>query len=288
MKARMLLSVTLLLSVLLVACELVPTLPVTVREGFESGGGGWEKGADVPDDPNQPGQKVAWSIRRSQEQASEGASSARFFLDGRQDDGTIWLVREFYVPAEQDVTVSLSFDVWSQDESFNTIAYVVACAGDRWPVWESDFNLEQSATQVAGWRRYDYRFDARSDASRNGGCMAWRRGDDIQNVGFNDVQHCGQIVERWHAKHLGLGQILIAGRSKLNVRHTVPCLVVELRKISRAKASDLHTSRAAIAAAASAVLAVPPRSRVTPFRSEIADSTASRRRIPSDASSSIP
>lgn len=173
MNARILLSVT-LLSVLLIACEPAvsptpipqptsPSMPVTFREGFEVGVDSWEQGADVPDDPNRPGQKVTWTIEQSPEQASEGVSSARFFLDGRQDDGTVWLVRAFHVPAGQNVVVTLSFDVWSQEESFNTIAYVAACAGARAPVRETDFNLEQSANQVAGWKRYDYRFDARGD-----------------------------------------------------------------------------------------------------------------------------
>lgn len=164
-------------SVLLLACDLggrpsdlpspmptPPTIgPVRLREDFEAGLGNWQTGSDVPEDPNRPGQPVAWSITPSREQASEGQNSVRFVLDGVADDGTIWLVRSFDVPPDQDLLVNLAFDLWSESESFNTLAMVAAYAGPRPPEAEGDFDLSQPANLASGWRRYTYDIPTRSD-----------------------------------------------------------------------------------------------------------------------------
>jgi hypothetical protein len=129
------------------------------REGFESGLAGWTKGADVPQDPNRPGETVAWSIEVSAEEAFEGSSSARYDLDGTQDDGTIWLVRSFDAdPGLHDVRLALR--LWSESESFNTLARVAAYAGPVAPAVEADFDTSETANQVAGWREYAYDFVA--------------------------------------------------------------------------------------------------------------------------------
>jgi hypothetical protein len=93
---------------------------------------------------------------------AEGTASARFTLDGSQDDGTIWLTRPFDVAAEESFRVQLTFDLWSASESFNTLANVAATAGSRPPREENDFNLGQPANQSEGWRTYEYEFDVRS------------------------------------------------------------------------------------------------------------------------------
>lgn len=145
-----------------------PSMPtpmdqVSFQEGFESGLGDWQTGADVPQDPNRPGQTVEWSILASREQASEGQGSVRLDLDGRQDDGTIWLVRSFDLQPDRDLAVSLAFDLWSESESFNTLAMVAVYAGPRPPQAEEDFDLSQAANLASGWRRYTYTIPARSD-----------------------------------------------------------------------------------------------------------------------------
>lgn len=141
-----------------------PNLPVVFHEGFESGLEGWEQGADVPQDPNNPGQPVAWSIDASDEQAVEGTQSARFVLDGSQDDGTIWLARELQVPADTELVIDLTFDLWSTSESFNRLANVAAYAGLYPPEVETDFDTSQPANLAEGWQRYFYNFPVRSDA----------------------------------------------------------------------------------------------------------------------------
>jgi hypothetical protein len=63
----------------------------TIKEDFENGFGEWAIDADVPPDPNNPGHFVEWSITRSTDVASSGQYSLKFFIDGRQDDGAIWI-----------------------------------------------------------------------------------------------------------------------------------------------------------------------------------------------------
>lgn len=133
-------------------------------DGFEAGLGAWETGFDLPMDPNNPGEVVAWSIAASGERAAEGSLSARFYLDGRQDDGTIWIVRTLDAPPDQDVVVRLDFALWSESESFNDLAVVVAYAGVAPPAVEADFDLTRRANQVAGWAPYAYRLPVRTDA----------------------------------------------------------------------------------------------------------------------------
>jgi hypothetical protein len=135
------------------------------RESFEAGLIGWETGADVPEDGERPG-PVDWSIEVSDAQASDGQLSARFFLDGKHDDGTIWLVRSFNVPGDMELTVTMSFDAWSESESFNTMGKVAAYAGPRRPNQEGDFDLSQALNQAAGWRQYGYSFVLRTGADR--------------------------------------------------------------------------------------------------------------------------
>jgi hypothetical protein len=134
------------------------------EEGFEGGLGAWQQGADVPDDPARPGQPVEWSIEPSADQAAEGTSSARLTLDGKQDDGTIWLARPVSVAAGELARVHLSFELWSESESFNTLANVAAYAGAQPPVAEEDFDLSQVANKAEGWMTYDYTFDVRGNA----------------------------------------------------------------------------------------------------------------------------
>jgi len=136
--------------------------PVAFQEPFEGSLDGWQQGADVPEDPERPGQPVFWSIEISPDQVAEGFSSARFTLDGKQDDGTIWLARSVDVPADSALHVQLAFDFWSESESFNTLANVTAYAGSQPPTVEQDF-FRQPANLVSGWKAYTYDFDVRSN-----------------------------------------------------------------------------------------------------------------------------
>jgi len=140
---------------------------IVFEDGFENGLGNWIVDADLPNDPNTPGQPVAADVEIGTDQAFEGTHSALFTLDGRQDDGTIWIQRSFQnLQPHRRYRVTLSFALWSDSVSdANTLAQVAAYAGRERPRVEADFDLTQTANQAAGWRRYTYEFDPVTDAN---------------------------------------------------------------------------------------------------------------------------
>lgn len=145
---------------------------VGFTEGFEEGLRGWERDADVPEDPNNPGNPVEWRITISTDRAAGGSASLRYFLDGRQDDGTIWVVHPVDVEAGRSYDVSMRADAWSASESFNTLAYLVMYAGSPRPTSEGSFpepganstgagvtetgGLREVLNQTEGWKTYSF------------------------------------------------------------------------------------------------------------------------------------
>jgi len=127
--------------------------------------GEWSANKQVPQDPNNPGHLVQWHIRRASNISRSGAYSAELFIDGKQDDGTIWLERKISVKQNAQVRVSVSFWLYSEQESFNTIAAVVAYAGIAKPAVEEDFAVVGSANEVAGWKNYVYEANVNTDST---------------------------------------------------------------------------------------------------------------------------
>ncbi|GAA0936719.1 hypothetical protein Vau01_046390 [Virgisporangium aurantiacum] len=135
----------------------VPVAAVAVPESFETGFGGW-----VPD---TDGLAPAWSIKRSTDQAHDGAYSLRFFTDGRQDDGTTWAERKFAVTPGTTVRVTVTFWLWSEHRADFNNWKVVASAGVRDPEIERDFVQIGLTDQVAGWSPYRMTSTVTADAS---------------------------------------------------------------------------------------------------------------------------
>jgi len=131
----------------------------------ETNFGDWTANQHVPQDPNNPGNLVQWHIRRASNVSRSGAYSAEFFIDGRQDDGTIWLERKISVNKNTQVRVSISFWLYSEQESFNTIAAVVAYAGTTRPAVEEDFTVVGYANEAQGWKTYSYVADVNTDST---------------------------------------------------------------------------------------------------------------------------
>ena len=140
----------------------VPTIwylypkPIVQGENFETGFNNWMTDADVPMDPNNPGHHVAWNISRVTTQAYSGQYSAALFIDGRQDDGTVWIERKISVENNSEVQVKITFQLYSEQESFNTIAGVCAYVGLSNPKEETDFEVIGNANEVAGWKAYSH------------------------------------------------------------------------------------------------------------------------------------
>jgi len=127
--------------------------------------GEWSTNAHVPLDPNNPGHFVQWHIRRASNIAHSGAYSAELFIDGKQDDGTIWLERKISVKQNAQVRVRVSFWFYSEQESSNAKAAVVAYAGIAKPAVEDDFAVVGSANEVAGWKNYVYQTNVNTDST---------------------------------------------------------------------------------------------------------------------------
>ena len=138
--------------------------PQKYSESFENGMGTWIADADVPEDPNNPGQPVEWRIRRVENPSHSGRFSLELFIDGRQDDGTIWI--ETKIESGRRSQVKVSFWFYSEEPSFNTLAVICTYIGAENPEVEDDFYVLGPANEVAGWKKYEY--SAVIDSSQSG------------------------------------------------------------------------------------------------------------------------
>ncbi len=136
-----------------------------LSDSFERGIDGWTPGYDLPDDANNPGHKVAWNITVSNETSRVGLRALKMYVDGRQDDGTVWLQRTVAASANQTVTLSLW--AYSQGENFNTHDVVVAYIGAQPPKGEGSFEVLGPGDSWTGWKQYIYT----AKASGEGGTL---------------------------------------------------------------------------------------------------------------------
>lgn len=171
---RKILFIVVLIVIIVIAIGVISVSRINVAppliEDFEqnlgaTNFGDWTANQDVPQDPNNPGNLVQWYIRRASNVSRSGAYSAEFFIDGRQDEGTIWLERKVSVKKNAQVRLSISFWLYSEQESFNTIAAVVAYAGITKPTVEEDFAIVGYANEATGWKNYSYVADVNTDSA---------------------------------------------------------------------------------------------------------------------------
>ncbi|MBD3189494.1 MAG: hypothetical protein GF308_02570 [Candidatus Heimdallarchaeota archaeon] len=127
-------------------------------QDFEEGLTGWVIDADVPMDPNNPGHEVNWSIIRVEDpsKATSGNHSLKLFIDGRQDDGVIWIEKVYQLKANTKYRISLSFQFYCGMDSFNTITRVVGYGNIINPEVEEDLveGLIGSGEQAPEWKEY--------------------------------------------------------------------------------------------------------------------------------------
>jgi len=141
------------------------TNPALYDEDFEQDLGEWMKDADLPLDPNNPGHPVAWNISRVTSLSYSGQYSLELYIDGRQDDGTIWIEKQIQAKNNTQIHLRISFEFYSEQESFNLIADVCAYAGIPNPTLEEDFVVLGPANEVAGWKRYTHQKTLDTDSS---------------------------------------------------------------------------------------------------------------------------
>ena len=98
-----------LLTIPLMACDQVGDILILpefdLSYSFESGLDGWfGNGVDLTDPI------VTWSVETSNEQASDGANSAKLFVDNRNGMSKIWLERAVDVSPNLAYDIDISFD----------------------------------------------------------------------------------------------------------------------------------------------------------------------------------
>ena len=107
----------------------------------------WETAAHIG--PEEDVADFEWVIERSDAQAADGDWSLSVFTEGDHDDGTAWATTELS-PGETE-SFEVTFDAWSESESFNTLRNVVAYLGPEPPESEQDFpHPSQSSSNVDG------------------------------------------------------------------------------------------------------------------------------------------
>ena len=138
---------------------------IAYNESFEQDFGGWIGDADIPRDPNNPGSNIEWNVSRTTSIVKSGQHSVELYIDGRQDDGTVWIEKMLSTERNAQVQVNVSFDLYSESESFNVIAAVVGFAGTSNPEVEADLKVVGKANDVSGWKRYTYIATLETDSS---------------------------------------------------------------------------------------------------------------------------
>jgi len=111
-------------------------------ESFEQNFGDWEMDFDVPIDYDTGGPRDC-SITRVQGQAKQGSYSVQMSIDGRSDDGTVWLTKAIPVFPESEYEIHLSFWHWRENDPdhVNTSYHVVGFIGNYPPETETDFEI---------------------------------------------------------------------------------------------------------------------------------------------------
>lgn len=134
--------------------------PFGYFESFENDFGEWVSDhfidCEHPSPPVGPC-TFTWKIERSTEQAQHGSRALKSFLDGRNDDGTIWMEKTFLAPSNSLVDVTLTFYLWSETVSPVNNWPVHAFIGLFNPETELDFPIIGTTDQIKGWQPYIYK-----------------------------------------------------------------------------------------------------------------------------------
>ncbi|MBX0323387.1 hypothetical protein EGH21_10135 [Halomicroarcula sp. F13] len=140
------------------------------REGFEDGLGDWESGAAIG--PEVDLAAFEWEVDTTSDEAAAGERSLRIWNEGDYDDGVTWVVHPVPVTAGQAYTATVTAQLWSESESFNTLRDAVMRLGPEPPEVETDFphpgvntsalgqtpygGLREPLWLADGWREYTF------------------------------------------------------------------------------------------------------------------------------------
>ena len=140
------------------------------EEGFEDGLGGWESGAAIG--PEVDLADFEWEVGVSDAEAASGERSLRIWNEGDYDDGVTWVVHPLSVESGRSYDVTVTAQLWSESESFNTLRDAVMRLGPEPPAVEEDFpqpgvnttelgetpygGLREPLWLTDGWREYTF------------------------------------------------------------------------------------------------------------------------------------
>jgi hypothetical protein len=140
------------------------------RESFEAGLGDWQSGAAIG--PEVDLAEFEWEHDVSEAQAADGERSLRIWNEGDYDDGVTWGVHPVSVEAGRAYRATVTAQLWSESESFNTLRDAVMRLGPDPPSVEEDFpnpgvntsqlgetpygGLREPLWLTDGWREYSF------------------------------------------------------------------------------------------------------------------------------------
>ncbi len=116
--------------------------------GGETGFGAWAADGDVPFDANIDLARQ-WQAVRTRTESYEGDTSVSLYLDGRSDDGTVWLERWVPVDPDSKCAVDLSFAFGIGADMATSPVYFIGLYD---PEQETDFTRMEL---VGGWNVYE-------------------------------------------------------------------------------------------------------------------------------------
>jgi hypothetical protein len=147
------------LLVALVAAVTALAVPAatTVRESFERDMGGWQADTD--------GRARAWQIYPSTDRAVDGTHALGLYLNGMNDDGTIWIERQFAARPNATVPVTVSFWLYSEGGGDVNAWSVVGYAGIRDPETTADIRSVIGQLSKKGWSQFTFTRKVATDST---------------------------------------------------------------------------------------------------------------------------
>jgi hypothetical protein len=126
--------------------------PITFTSDFQTGFDGWQQQWHKESETGTDG-VVTHSTERGY---LDGASLEFDMGDGFGDDGTLWIEKQFAVPAGVATTVSLSFQLFNEFQSdFNTFQVKAAISPNN-PNEQVDFITIGSTDTAEGWVPFSF------------------------------------------------------------------------------------------------------------------------------------
>jgi hypothetical protein len=145
-----------------VSCNMV-NMPKSVNFSFEKDMEGWTtNGTDLDNPPDR------WSIELSQDMASEGKTSLKFYLDNVNGAGKIWITRSIDVEPQTHYQVEVTYKFASADYGDLNLWKIITGAALEPPrtagelVYQGDTGNGADPDDGWVWHRKTYGFDIRT------------------------------------------------------------------------------------------------------------------------------